>query len=243
MTKKKKKKELEIRQKFVIFTDGSANNVKKPHYGGWAYVILDTDENIIKEECGSAMNVTNNQMELTAICNALWNTPFGSEIVVITDSKYSIGALSNKNWELKANTDIVQNCKEAILSQGLNVHFKWVKGHSGEKWNEYVNKKAYEEYFKTSGETSISINVSKSKEKEVLKAKKQNCYKEALQELVFSIEDYQATKQKAIKMVEDARERYVIAFNNAKEIIYEKIKTGDLDEEDGYLNLKQISHE
>lgn len=237
--KKKKNKDLETRNKFVIFTDGSANNIKKPHYGGWAYVILDTDENIIKEESGNAMNVTNNQMELTAICNALWNTPFGSEIVVITDSKYSISALSNNDWELKANTDIVLNCKEAILSQGLNVHFKWVKGHSGEKWNEYVNKKAYEEYFKTSGD----INVSKSKEKDVVKAKRQNFYKEALQELVFSIEDYQAVKQKATKVVEDARERYAIAFNNAKEIIYEKIKKGDLDEEDGYLNLKQSTHE
>lgn len=38
---KKKKQNIDDENIFVVFTDGSADNIRKPHYGGAAFIIID----------------------------------------------------------------------------------------------------------------------------------------------------------------------------------------------------------
>lgn len=224
-SKKRKQEEKEFKPKFAVYADGSANNIQAPHNGGWAYVILDDKENIVKEDNGKTTETTNNKMELTAICNALWELPFGSEVDVYSDSKYSIGVLSNKSWRPKENLDIIEKCKEAMLSLNLKIHFKWVKGHNGDKWNEYVDKKAS---YLGANETKVCFSGKNKPDYGKRRIRRDARSLVILQELVFSIEDYQATKRKAEEEIEVARQAYVKAFNNAKDFIYEEFKTDKL---------------
>lgn len=209
--------EKQKKKKFTIYTDGSCDNIETG-IGGWAYVILDEDEEIYKEGSGNMLNTTNNQMELTAICNALIECPFESKIVLFSDSKYSIGVLSNNNWNPKANIDIISKCQETINSLSLNIDFKWVKSHNGIYWNEYVDKKANEAY------SEIASKIPK--EEKIVCVKKEPYYKinnqmkeSVLCNLVRCIEEYQETRRKADEMVNNAHKKYQDALDEAKKIV------------------------
>lgn len=77
-----------------IYTDGSCINNK---YGGWAYC-CDFGNGEIYTSSGSAVNTTNNRMELMAIiqalnfCNINKYTP-----IIFTDSTY-VASIINSGW-------------------------------------------------------------------------------------------------------------------------------------------------
>lgn len=135
---------------FEIYTDGSCNNLKYPNFGGWAYVILENGD-IVESKSGNASHTTNNIMELTAIINAVSILPYGSRATVYTDSEYCIGCLTGR-YKPKANVKLIKSYFEIAEEHLLDVCFKWVKGHSGNKYNEMVDNMANAEYIKVSGE-------------------------------------------------------------------------------------------
>lgn len=220
--------------KLTIYTDGSANNLVKPHFGGWAYAMLDDNGVLVQEDFGGAKDTTNNRMELMAIQEALWNCPFGSVVSIVTDSLYAINILRGA-WSKTKNVDIIDSCMEAIESQSLTVDYTWVKGHSDDEWNIYVDEKAKSEYYKM---TNVPMpdyeEFGKKKKAKEEKAKKKTKslakleaatikYKDALSELVFSIENFQSIKREMAaveKRLHKAQMRYDKAFSNAKKIIY-----------------------
>ena len=51
------------------------------------------------EVSGSAPNVTNNQMELTAVIEALMRTPPGSRVRIRTDSQYVYRAVQKNDMD------------------------------------------------------------------------------------------------------------------------------------------------
>lgn len=134
---------------FNIYTDGSCDNIRYPNYGGWAYVILENN-NIIESKSGNESHTTNNRMEMIAIINSILALPDFSKATIFTDSKYCIGAFSNK-YCARANTDLIKQFIEIVESKSLDITFEWVRGHNGDEWNEMVDKMANDEFEKVSG--------------------------------------------------------------------------------------------
>lgn len=134
---------------FNIYTDGSCDNIRYPNYGGWAYVILENN-NIIESKSGNESHTTNNRMEMIAIINAISSLPDFSNATIFTDSKYCIGAFSNKYYA-RANTDLIKQFFDIVESKSLDITFEWVRGHNGNEWNEMVDKMANDEFEKASG--------------------------------------------------------------------------------------------
>ena len=141
-----------------IHTDGSCHD--NPGPGGWAAVILtESGENCTLK--GGSPETTNNIMELTAVIRGLRNLdnmPWtkGSGILIHTDSQHIVNALTNgwtANWRKNgwrtANRKPVANrelWEELIpLVEMHSPEWVWVKGHSGEYWNELCGQIANEE--------------------------------------------------------------------------------------------------
>lgn len=152
------KKWQEVNEKeydYIVYSDGSANNLTN-RMGGWAYIVLKNGEKVF-EESGGDNDTTNNRMELTAILLACYNLETDKKICVYTDSQYAIGVLSQRQYAT-ANKDLVNKFIDVQRCMRWTVDFKWIKGHSGNKWNEYVDKLANAEYEKLSGEKQIDWN-------------------------------------------------------------------------------------
>ena len=141
----------------TAYVDGacSANGTSNAK-AGWAFVLLDEDENLIAEGSGGVENGTNNIGELTAIIKAIEAAAeFEVEkLQILSDSAYCINGITNwrYNWkrngwwrdaahkqELK-NRDLWMRL-DAIIDMSY-MEFIKVPGHSGVKWNEYVDKHA-----------------------------------------------------------------------------------------------------
>lgn len=129
---------------YIAYTDGSCNNLSPYGEGGAAYVILDTKDNIIKQNSKGFLGTTNNRMELLAIVSAVASIPTGSTLKIYTDSQYCIQVLknvANANNFTRPNSDVIRQYFK-YASQLKQVQFEWVKGHNGDKYNELCDSLA-----------------------------------------------------------------------------------------------------
>lgn len=154
---------------YKYYCDGAAtmrkvNGEYVREMGGYAWASVDTEnDKILKWNSAQVSNTTNNEMELSAIHNALRHhgCPEGSNIVEIySDSAYCVNIFTQwiKNWEANGwtrgkkrepieNLGIIKSIWEMVkkLSEGFSeVRFIKVAGHSGDKYNEIVDKLAVE---------------------------------------------------------------------------------------------------
>lgn len=123
---------------YIAYCDGSCDNADTK-CGGSAYIIIQGDY-IIKEAHKGFQNTTNNRMEMLAIISAVYSVPEGSSIMVYSDSQYAINVFTGK-WRANTNKDLLM--KYLHISYTRNVSFTWVKGHSGDKYNEMVDSLAF----------------------------------------------------------------------------------------------------
>lgn len=117
---------------YVIYTDGGysmQNNV-----GAGSFVVIRNGE-VVSKGGEKVENATNNVAELTAVKCALRKLPDGSSAEIHSDSQYTIGVLG-KNWKPKKNIELIEEIKDYMSDHNLTVSFEWVKGHSGDKYNE-----------------------------------------------------------------------------------------------------------
>jgi len=127
-----------------IFTDGGARN--NPGPGGYGCVLVYNGK--LKELSGGFRMTTNNRMELMGCIVALKALKrFDIPVVLTTDSSYVVNGI-NKGWARKwrRNGWRKSDSKPALnselwaelldLVENLNITFKWVKGHSGNPFNE-----------------------------------------------------------------------------------------------------------
>ncbi len=138
--------------KLKIYTDGACSG--NPGKGGWAAIILDNDLNQTSIS-GYESKTTNNRMELTAPIMALKKIKKKSEITIFTDSKYVKDGITGwiKKWKLNnwksANKKQVKNKDLWIKLDNScikhKVTWKWVKAHSGNKYNDLVDELAVSE--------------------------------------------------------------------------------------------------
>lgn len=133
--------EIDFIPDYIAYTDGSCNNLSPYGEGGAAYIILDGQRNLVKQNSKGFIGVTNNKMELMAILSAIAAVPVGSTLVVYTDSQYCIQVLTNK-----ANANNFSRPNANVIRQYFNyasrlkaIRFEWVKGHDGNEFNEMVD--------------------------------------------------------------------------------------------------------
>lgn len=128
-----------------IYTDGACS--MNPGPGGWAAILLWRKSR--KEIKGFVPHTTNNKMELTAVIEALKTIKNKQPIEVYTDSQYVKNGITI--WIHKWRTNGWNNGKVknvdlwhqlSDLSKNFKITWHWVKGHSGNLYNEQVDKLA-----------------------------------------------------------------------------------------------------
>ena len=135
-----------------VYTDGACSgNGKEGAIGGWAFCVIGENDELIYGETGAEVNTTNNRMEFTAMLRALqWteknlNNNF---IEYYTDSALLYNTLTqwiegwkNNDWKRKTgeikNLDLVKQ-----LYKYSNKNFNHLRGHNGDKWNEWCDRAA-----------------------------------------------------------------------------------------------------
>ena len=127
----------------VIYTDGAC--LGNPGPGGWGAVVFVNGKKPMLH--GSQENTTNNRMEIMAVIEALRFIPTDADVKIFSDSTYVINTMT-KNWKRKKNQDLWIMLDNEVA--GRNVEWQWVKGHSGDLFNEEADKLAYKEAQKVS---------------------------------------------------------------------------------------------
>lgn len=154
--------------KVRIFTDGACS--ENPGPGGWAVVINTTKG--CHTFSGNEQLTTNNRMELRAVIEA-FKRIIGKETGrdkplheydIYSDSAYVVNTINNhwieawqkNNWQTTKREDVKNRDLWEEFSElrtkanklGISITLNKVKGHSGNTFNELVDKLAREESMK-----------------------------------------------------------------------------------------------
>lgn len=130
-----------------IYTDGSSlSNGRAGANAGVGVWFGDRDARNISEPLAGPRQ-TNQRAELTAILRAINVSPTHRDVLIFTDSQYSIKCVTvwhhawiRNNWNTTLgrpveNRDLVEQIIEKIRERekhGSRTRFEWVKGHSGQ---------------------------------------------------------------------------------------------------------------
>ncbi|MAZ44118.1 MAG: ribonuclease HI [Legionellales bacterium] len=131
-----------------LYTDGAC--LGNPGPGGYAaLLVFDQNEKMVT---GAEPETTNNRMELRAVIEGVRNLKKPCRVDITTDSKYVSNGITQwmagwkkngwKNAQKKPvkNQDLWKELDEAL--QPHEIHWHWVKGHSGHPENERVDEAA-----------------------------------------------------------------------------------------------------
>ena len=133
-----------------LFTDGACSG--NPGPGGWGALLRMARRE--KELSGGEPATTNNRMELMAAIAGLEALQRPCKVRLVTDSKYVMDGATKwiKGWKRNGwktadkkpvkNIDLWQRLERAL--QPHEIHWNWVKGHSGHAENERVDQLARE---------------------------------------------------------------------------------------------------
>lgn len=130
----------------TIYTDGACSG--NPGPGGWAWAIPGGAWG-----SGAERHTTNQRMEVTAVLAALQANPGAVDIV--SDSTYVVNCFKDRWWQgwlrrgwrnstgkAVANRDLWEPLITLVNDRAEGVTFRWVKGHSGDRWNDVVDELA-----------------------------------------------------------------------------------------------------
>jgi ribonuclease HI len=123
--------------KVTIYTDGSCK--RNPGKGGYAAILLGRGyERILT---GGFLHTTNNRMELMAAIVGLTALESPSEVTLYSDSQYLVRTMTS-GWKRNTNHDLWAEL-DALCAKH-NVKFVWVRGHSGNEYNDRCDRYANE---------------------------------------------------------------------------------------------------
>ena len=147
--------------KLKIYTDGSCKgNGGSNSRGGWAFVFINEEEEIILKLSGGELNTTNNRMELTAVIEAIRIAEIFAKshrviyCEIYTDSAYIHNCIKQKWYKNWQSNGWITSKKTPVLNKDLwmqlvpyfedaRFDFFKVKGHTGKQdWNDMVDKLA-----------------------------------------------------------------------------------------------------
>lgn len=128
----------------VVYTDGACSG--NPGPGGWAWVVPDGEAAF-----GGEAKTTNQRMELRAVLEAVRALP--GRLHVVSDSTYVVNCFRDGWWRGWLKRDWKNSQKKPVANRDLweplidlyqqrDVTFEWVKGHSGDRWNDRADELA-----------------------------------------------------------------------------------------------------
>lgn len=133
----------------TIYTDGGCTG--NPGPGGWACVILQGEDE--HRFSGGEEATTNNRMEMTAVIEALKQVRqmgLGPELDIYTDSQYVKNGLTQwihgwirNGWKTAAKKPVKNRelwIEMKALCDQFELRWHWVKGHSGNTYNELCDQ-------------------------------------------------------------------------------------------------------
>lgn len=134
-----------MRHSVTVYTDGACRG--NPGPGGWAALILDTDERAIS---GYESHTTNQRMELRAAIEGLTAIDGDRHVDLYTDSSYVMNCFVQRWWERWERNGWLGAMKKPVVNRDLwelliaqthrhDVTWHWVKGHSGHPLNDRVD--------------------------------------------------------------------------------------------------------
>lgn len=144
---------------YRIYTDGACSGNSGP--GGYAAVILN-GETVCLRLSGHEEYTTNNRMELKAIVRGIkqvasFQVEKARFIEVISDSRFCLDPIEfgwidfwkkndwkTKEGEVVKNDDLWRELDKLLQNKKIKVKFTYVKGHSGDKYNEMADTLAKE---------------------------------------------------------------------------------------------------
>lgn len=130
-------------EQVTVYTDGGCTN--NPGVGGYGIVILRKDKSPILISKGFEYT-TNNRMELMAVIETMKIFKDKDvKVEIFTDSKYITDSVNlgwiykwkSKNFEGTKNPDLWKKLLDVLTNKFT---LSWVKGHSGNKYNEMADK-------------------------------------------------------------------------------------------------------
>jgi ribonuclease HI len=123
---------------------------------------------------GFDARTTNQRMEITAALEALRALLPGSggTMTVVSDSTYVVNCFRDRWWEgwrrrnwlntakkPVANRDLWEPLLELALDPAVSITWQWVKGHSGDRYNDEVDRLAVEAAVSGSGTDGSGVPV------------------------------------------------------------------------------------
>lgn len=129
----------------IVYTDGACSG--NPGPGGWAWAVDGGPE-----DSGGEANTTNQRMEIMAALQAM--TSLSGDLEIVSDSTYVVNCFRDRwyegwlarGWKTTArkpvaNRDLWEPLLKLYQDRGgaASIQFSWVKGHSGDKMNDYVD--------------------------------------------------------------------------------------------------------
>jgi ribonuclease HI len=131
----------------MLWTDGAC--LVNPGFGGWG-VVVESAGQVERVLSGSVAHTTNNRMEMQAAIEGLRALPDGSCVTVHSDSQLLVKGMSDwmPGWRRSnfragriKNIDLwLELLREC--GRHSDVIWKWVRGHSGIKYNCLADKLA-----------------------------------------------------------------------------------------------------
>lgn len=132
----------------IVYTDGACSG--NPGPGGWAWAVAPDGT---PSAAGGERSTTNQRMEIYAVLDALRVLGDDGAVRVVSDSTYVVNCFRDRwwvRWEANgwrnakkqpvANADLWQPLIEIVRDR--DVTFEWVKGHSGDRMNDLVDRLA-----------------------------------------------------------------------------------------------------
>ncbi len=128
-----------------VWTDGACSG--NPGPGGWAWATADG-----RQGSGGSLRTTNQRMEIQAALEAV--TALGGPLVIVSDSTYVVNCFRDGWWRGWVARDWVTSAKKPVANRDLweplvtavrergEITFRWVKGHSGDRMNDLVDRLA-----------------------------------------------------------------------------------------------------
>lgn len=137
-------------ERVVVYTDGACSG--NPGPGGWGWAVAPDGE---PQGSGGEGHTTNQRMEVYAALDALQTLGVeGEPIEIVSDSTYVVKCINDK-WYVKWQRNGWKNSKKQEVANidlwkpliaeferlggDSNVKFSWVKGHSGDRMNDFVD--------------------------------------------------------------------------------------------------------
>ncbi len=123
----------------VIYTDGGCMyNPGGP--GGYGIIVVNRETGEEQVYTEAYTSTTNNRMEVMAILRALKETDqYKEPVTIYSDSQYAINCATGA-WQRNKNRDLWKQYEN--LAKGRDIRFIWIRGHSGNTYNERCDELA-----------------------------------------------------------------------------------------------------